>query len=70
MGEGPVTLTDTMKTIKLEQQVMTFDGKQEWVPIQSWEPKPEHNPKAWHASLDGQWLPEMQGPVQPTPEAK
>ena len=73
MGVGASNPEVVMKhTIKLEQQVMTFDGSQRFETVQTWSPSDlAHDPKSWHASLDGQWLPEVQGPpAPPIPETK
>ena len=53
--------------MKLEQLGMTVFGLPERETVQTWtdrESKP-FDMDAWHASVDGQWLPDVQGPQLP-----
>ncbi len=56
------------KRYKLEQAIMTFDGRHEFVTVQAWDARtPEQKAQdlaKWQAE-NGQWLPEVQGPSLP-----
>jgi hypothetical protein len=56
-----------MKTIKLEQFVMTFDTYKpvasEVVKVYAPRETKPFDMTAWHEAQQGQWMPDMQGPV-------
>ena len=61
-----------MSNIKLEQFNMPGMGLPKAELVQTWsqrEAKP-WDAQAWHQSLDPQWLPDWQGPVQPQTSEK
>lgn len=61
-----------MNIIKLQQLNMPLLGMPKAEVVKTWTPRQAKpfNMAEWHQSLDGQWLPDWQGPVQPQTSEK